>query len=321
MRMKMNKIVYLTFIFLLLVSFSFAKEKPKKKSGEPETPAAEVPKGSVAAYGDVMAGEKRYRLDCFACHGIFGAGDGYAAKSFNPPPINFKDPKLMNMKENSHLFNVIKNGGSKALGRQSSMPAFGKGYNDLDIWDIIAYLRSLHIKIDNFFPNAAYYIAKDYRIASLGKERIEKAIKEKVDESEETVTVYTVFRSDKPHIGGAEYIPQDPNKMDILKKPLKLGYLVFFNVKSMQNIQVGIAFDPSGKIIKILPSDISQMGTYGKYLSQFSGQGKRGKYEVFKLKNVPEKMLIELYKDYLIALEASFVYEKEEKDRTWMEEE
>ncbi len=319
----MKKFLSLLIISVLLVSVVYAKDKGKKAKEEKSesTAAAQAPSAVSAAYGDVMAGEKRFRVDCFACHGINGTGDGYAASSFNPPPINFRDPKVMNMKENSHLFNVIKNGGTKVLSRETFMPSFGRGYNDLDIWDVIAYLRSLHIKIDNFFPNAAYFIAKDYRIAALGKERIEKVIKEKITEDEETVTVYTIFRSDKPHIGGAEYIPQDPNKMDVLKKPLKLGYLVFFNVKSLGNIQVGIAFDPSGKIIKILPSDISQAGATGKYLSPFSGQGKRGKYEIFKLKGVPDKILLELYKNYLIALEASFVYEKEEKDRTWMEEE
>ncbi|MCX7943257.1 MAG: cytochrome c [Deltaproteobacteria bacterium] len=318
----MRSLISVFLILLLFISVLYAKDRDKKDKDD-----SQVSKGNIiskvapAAYGDVMAGEKRYRVDCFACHGVNGSGDGYAASLFSPPPTNFRDPKVMNMKENVHLFNVIKNGGSKVLSRDSYMPSFGKGYNDLDIWDLIAYIRSLHIKVDNFFPNAAYYIAKDYRIASLGKERIEKVIKEKISEEEETVTVYTVFRSDKPHIGGAEYIPQDPNKMDVLKKPLKLGYLAFFNVKSLGNIQVGIAIDPSGKILKMLPSDISQASSVGKYLSPFTGLGKRGKYEVFKIKNVPDKILLELYKDYLITLEASFVYEKEEKDRTWMEEE
>ncbi len=316
----MKKLLTIVIIILMSVSVLFAKEKAKKdKRSKPDI--AFTPVTTQAAYGDIMAGEKRFRLDCFSCHGINGTGDGFASDQFNPKPADFRDPKFMNMKENNQLFNVIKNGGTKVFSRESFMPAFGRGYNDLDIWDIIAYIRSMHIKVDNFFPNAAYYIAKDYRIASLGKERIEKVIKEKIAEEEETVTVYTVFRADKTHIGGAEYIPQDPNKMDVLKKPLKLGYLVFFNVKSLGNIQVGIAFDPSGKILKILPSDISQAGATGKYLSPFAGQGKRGKYEVFKLKNVPDRILLELYKDYLIALEASFVYEKEEKDRTWMEEE
>lgn len=319
----MRRLLSFLIVASLCIVTAYAKDKGKKEKEEKsETkPTLSITTSGTAAYGDAMAGEKRFRLDCFSCHGINGTGNGFAASALNPPPTNFRDPKVMNMKENTHLFNVIKNGGSKVFSRESFMPAFGKGYNDLDIWDIIAYLRSLHIKVDNFFPNAAYYIAKDYKIASLGKERIEKAIKEKIKEEEETVTVYTVFRSDKPHIGSAEYIPQDPNKMDVLKKPLKLGYLVFFNVKSLGDIQVGIAFDPSGKIIKILPSDISYAATFGKYLSPFSGQGKRGKYEIFKLKNVPDKILVEIYKDYLIALEASFVYEKEEKDRTWMEEE
>lgn len=318
----MKRVAIRVLIMLIVISVAYAGQKGDKGELKKERPQRqEIQKISAAAYGDIMAGEKRYRLDCFSCHGISGSGDGYAASMFDPPPVNFRDPRVMNMKENSRIFAVIKEGGNKALGRDSYMPTFGKGYNDLDIWDIIAYLRSLHIKVDNFFPNAAYYIAKDYRIASLGRERIEKVIKEKIQESEETVTVYTVFRADKTHIGGAEYIPQDPNKMDLLKKPLKLGYLVFFNVKTLGDSQVGISFDPSGKIIKILPSDISQSASMAKYLSPFAGQGKRGKYEVFKLKGVPDKILLELYKDYLIALEAAFMYEREEKDRTWMEEE
>lgn len=318
----MKRVAIGVLMMLIVISVVYAGQKGGKGKLKKERPERQgIQKTSAAAYGDIMAGERRYRLDCFSCHGISGGGDGYAASLFNPPPVNFRDPRVMNMKENSRIFAVIKEGGSKMLGRDSYMPAFGKGYNDLDMWDIVSYLRSLHIKVDNFFPNAAYYIAKDYRITSLGRERIEKAIKEKIQENEETVTVYTVFRADKPHIGGAEYIPQDPNKMDLLKKPLKLGYLVFFKVKTLGNTQVGISFDPSGKIIKILPSDISRSTSMAKYLSPFAGQGKRGKYKVFKLKGVPNKILLELYKDYLIALEAAFVYEKEERDRTWMEEE
>ena len=57
--------------------------------------------------GDAKAGKAKYDANCVGCHGATGKGDGAAVKK---API---------------------------------MPASGKKFSDQEVWDIVAYIRSL----------------------------------------------------------------------------------------------------------------------------------------------------------------------------------
>ncbi|MBI5528146.1 MAG: cytochrome c [Deltaproteobacteria bacterium] len=290
------------------------KGKKDKDKAKPE-PASKV---EAAAQGDRAAGEKIYKINCASCHGIGGNADGVAASKFNPAPINHRNAEVMNARDDAALFRAIKEG-ARATGRDSAMPAFGAGLNELDIWDLIAYMRTLHVRIDTFVAGGAYYITKSYRVMS--PKRIAQAVGDELKPEEEELRVYTVFRFPR-HEGYAEYVPYEPGKLDKLKKNLKLGYLAFVKVRGPRGpVEVGMAMEPSAKLIRVAPSDLSAGQDVARLFQKFEGQGKRGKYELWKVAGVPPDIQKDAYKQYLRFLETVFMYEKEEKERTWMDEE
>ena len=91
-----------------------------------------------AAAGDAANGKPIYNAQCVICHGKAGNGDGPVGKSLNPRPRAFSAGKLAT---DDKLFNVIRRGG-KANGLSKDMDAYPT-FTDQQIWDVIAYLKTL----------------------------------------------------------------------------------------------------------------------------------------------------------------------------------
>ena len=97
---------------------------------------------SAQMKGDPKAGKAKYDIDCAGCHGKTGKGDGPAAAALNPKPQDHTDGKVMNSLSDQYLFDIIKKGGV-AVKKAPIMPANEKKLSDQEIWDVIAYIRSL----------------------------------------------------------------------------------------------------------------------------------------------------------------------------------
>jgi mono/diheme cytochrome c family protein len=98
--------------------------------------------GFAQMKGDAKAGKVKYDANCVGCHGATGKGDGAAAAALNPKPQDHTDGKAMNALTDKYLFDIIKEGG-KAVQKAAVMPAANKKLTDQDIWDLVAYIRSL----------------------------------------------------------------------------------------------------------------------------------------------------------------------------------
>jgi mono/diheme cytochrome c family protein len=92
--------------------------------------------------GDPKAGKVKYDANCVGCHGATGKGDGPAAAALNPKPQDHTDGKTMNALTDKYLFDIIKDGGA-AMKKAAFMPASNKKLSDQEIWDVVAYIRSL----------------------------------------------------------------------------------------------------------------------------------------------------------------------------------
>jgi mono/diheme cytochrome c family protein len=92
--------------------------------------------------GDPKAGKVKYDANCVGCHGATGKGDGAAAAALNPKPQDHTDGKTMNALTDKYLFDIIKDGGA-AMKKAAFMPASNKKLSDQEIWDVVAYIRSL----------------------------------------------------------------------------------------------------------------------------------------------------------------------------------
>jgi high-affinity iron transporter len=95
----------LTFTFLFCLMFSMVSQADQCVKATPQL----LTKGKVV-----------FKANCVTCHGQSGAGDGPAAQTLNPKPLNFKTGKFL---EGSSLENVFKTVTSGV--HNTSMTSFG----------------------------------------------------------------------------------------------------------------------------------------------------------------------------------------------------
>jgi mono/diheme cytochrome c family protein len=93
---------------------------------------------------NLQRGQALYVEYCLQCHGDRGEGWGWG-KKVPPPPVPVPDlsnADHMSQLSDQYLFDIVKDGG-EAVGKTRFMPAAGRVLNDEEIWDVVAYLRSL----------------------------------------------------------------------------------------------------------------------------------------------------------------------------------
>jgi hypothetical protein len=119
-------------------------------------------------------------------------------------------------------------------------------------------------------------------------------------------------------------VPQEPIKLDQLKKDKKAGYLVFMPFKTDNfDGELGIGMDKEGKMTRVLVhSKASSADLLNKSLSRFEGMGKKGQKEPFKIGGGKpmEKLAADLFPVYMRAMETVTMYDRDENERTWADE-
>jgi len=103
---------------------------------------AQYPVAEPGSKPDATQGAQLYAQYCATCHGPKGEGNGPAAAGLPVKPANHADGAYMNGLSNDHLFQVIKYGGM-AVGKSPLMAPWGGTLSDQQIWDLVAYVRSL----------------------------------------------------------------------------------------------------------------------------------------------------------------------------------
>src|SRR5216117_1430165 len=88
---------------------------------------------------DVAHGKELFLRYCSGCHGEDGRGE---AKTFRPNVGNLSVKELMDQLSDEYLFAAIQKGGA-AVGKNAAMPAWSTRLGDDEIWDIVAFVRTL----------------------------------------------------------------------------------------------------------------------------------------------------------------------------------
>ena len=84
---------------------------------------------------DVLSGRVIYSTICIRCHGVDGKGDGQM--KFNPPVADLTSSAVQG-KLDARLFKSVHDG------RQNTgMGAWRESLTDDEIWDVLAYVRTL----------------------------------------------------------------------------------------------------------------------------------------------------------------------------------
>lgn len=97
------------------------------------------------AKSDAKRGQDLYSEKCVLCHGSRGEGWDWAKKVAKPPVPVPDLAQVVPKRSDQYLFEVVK-GGGEAVGKTRFMPPFEFQLSDQEVWDIVAYMRSLDSK-------------------------------------------------------------------------------------------------------------------------------------------------------------------------------
>jgi mono/diheme cytochrome c family protein len=97
---------------------------------------------SAQSKGDAEKGRELYQEKCVLCHGSHGEGWDWS-KKVDKPPVPVPDlAKVTSKRSDKFLFDVVKEGG-EAVGQTRFMPPFGFQLSDQEVWNLVAYMRTL----------------------------------------------------------------------------------------------------------------------------------------------------------------------------------
>jgi len=278
--------------------------------------------------GDFHRGAQLYRLNCQSCHGAEGRGNGLMARSLTPAPGKVVGTALNIGRSDADLFKLLHDGGP-ALQLPATMPAFGDELGELELWDLVAFLRHGSYEVADFFPEAGRYLVKSYTLDTYAQQRLTRAFGAPASPDQASMEVVTVFKG-----GNAQGAPpvlksQDPITLDSLKPHDRIGYIVFVDAQlplDEKPLPVAIATDRDGKVVKALSTAGVDDAARDAYLQGYVGQGHKGQHPPLiapklakgkKAKPSKDAKLLGFDAAYARAMEAVTMYDKEERDRTW----
>lgn len=96
-----------------------------------------VPPDAASIHG----GYTLFKQNCVMCHGPAGKGDGPVGLTLNPRPADLTVHAKLGIHPDGQLFEWISNGFP-----HSAMPAFGQRLSDVELWDLVNYIRTLSQK-------------------------------------------------------------------------------------------------------------------------------------------------------------------------------
>ena len=277
---------------------------------------------SMPLKGDLLNGEKLFFKLYINCYGGTELKKSRIFDALETKRGLRKFAETLNTLNDQTLLKRIQQG-DEIAGLSACDRSINSGISLLDAWDVLAYIRTLYHKVWEAYPKAAKYIYKQYEIDKYGRERLRKGLKRDLREDEKKIGVFTLF-VDRKIKGEPRYLEQTPQNLSGLTKASKIGYTVFMTLPSgvpvvfyiNKNIKV-----ISAKIGKLYPSKKAK--SLQKILNRMKGKGKRGRYRLL-IPRAPRrhrKFAREVAEAFMVASEAIYMYEIEERNRTWADDE
>jgi len=276
-------------------------------------------RAETAQIGVPSNGALLFRVNCAACHGVDGRGQGPLTPQLAVSPGDLRDPAFLSTRSDDDLMTVIARGGV-ARKRSKTMPAFPT-ISDLDRWDLVAFLRQNELKVADFFPHARYFTAKAYPLDKNAIERLTTLFGRPLTPQETRMTVVTAYgKRPANDTAGPELVPQDPVSLDKLNPKEKIGYLVFVDLPAQGGAMTsyGVAIANDGSVTHVdSEAGITKPAVDAVYQG-FVGQGQKGQPGSLKPGKGSTPPTAQAFKNaYARILESIGLFDKEERDRHW----
>jgi hypothetical protein len=224
------------------------------------------------------------------------------------------DGNWMNARSDAALVAALKAG-------QDGMPKI-KSESTLDIYDVVAYLRSTNADLRTHSGDATHALVATGTYDQYALERLKDRVGVVPAEKERTLQVFALYTLEAAQ--GDEVVlidVKDNKKRDQLKPKLKSGYLVVMPLKGVRDggYEAAIAVDKDILItsVEIIAPDGTRPDDLNQVAARVVGKGGRGKYDGLKLVGAGmavrdlEKPLSEAF---LLGMEAVYMYEVSERD-------
>ncbi|HWN04272.1 MAG TPA: c-type cytochrome, partial [Candidatus Dormibacteraeota bacterium] len=127
----------------ILIGFPISAAKSATPGQGPGQKAAA--KGHEAGVIDpriIERGKQTFGTYCVNCHGTDGKGDGLAGQNLPIKPQNLTEGRIINALPDHFLHSIIAHGG-QVVGLSPLMPNFTPFLSDVQIREVIAYVRTL----------------------------------------------------------------------------------------------------------------------------------------------------------------------------------
>lgn len=127
-------------VFVSLIHTGCSRKETSEM--ELENPFMEAVKKIDSGLNIVQAkGKKLYKQYCTICHGEEGRGNGFNAFNLNPRPADLT--RVCEEKESEYIIKVVTEG-TKAVGKSSLCPPYGRTIQKEGIYAIILYLETFN---------------------------------------------------------------------------------------------------------------------------------------------------------------------------------
>lgn len=197
-----------------------------------------------------------------------------------------------------------------------------KGDNELDRWDVLAYLRGHNANLRDLVPDATHVLLSEGELDEHAIDRLKDRAGLKVPGDAEEGPVFALFGiEDDDPTDLTRVVEKDFKRRDRLKPDKKVGYVVFMPLKGLRGggYEAAIALSPDIEILAVevrapdgtAPDDLNQAA------KRFVGRGGRAKYQPLKAPGAGKAMReIEkpLSEAFLLGAERVYMYEAKERD-------
>src|SRR5262245_17458615 len=142
-------------LIVILVGFQIPKAKsattshPAPSGSQPPSAHTEKAVGKGTDHGHaarpdpaIQRGQQVFAQYCATCHGNEGKGDGISGQNLPIRPQNLTDGRQLNALPDHFLYSVIAHG-AQSVGLSPLMPAFKPYLSDVQINEVIKYVRTL----------------------------------------------------------------------------------------------------------------------------------------------------------------------------------